>query len=113
MTNLPSDRDVLSAQITQVMEGQKRILELLEKLLEQRGSARPGQLIQEKAVAERLKVSIQTLRRYRAKGVIGFVRVGGHVLYRPEHIDEFITSREHRQRVGRRRASATDAGHRV
>lgn len=50
-------------------------------------------LLDEKAVAELLDVSVASLRRWRMlrKGP-DFNRVGGHIRYRPASVEEYIAS---------------------
>lgn len=102
MTAGPSDRDVLLAKLDAISIDQRRIISLLEELLQGEPTG-PTSLVTEDAVAKTLGVSVVTLRRYRRRGAIGYLRIAGSVLYRREHIDSFLASAEHKQRAGLRR----------
>lgn len=68
------------------------------------------QLLTPEEVAEKLKISANTLRKWRTLGSLGplpFVKIGGRVRYIDEDVDAFIV----RQRRGATEAeSASDSG---
>lgn len=45
--------------------------------------------------AEKLRVSVKTLRRRVHAGEIGYVRQPGQICFRPEHLEDYIRRHEH------------------
>jgi len=65
----------------------------------------PNRLLREAEAAARLNVSPRTLARWREDRVIGCIQAkeGMTVLYKPEHIEEFLQRSEVRPKVRSRR----------
>lgn len=49
----------------------------------------PTGFITEKAVAQLFLMSVSGMRKYRQKGLIGFIKARGRIMYTADHIREF------------------------
>lgn len=55
----------------------------------------PPRLITQEEVAQMMGVGIETIRKWRREGKIGFIRIGRVVRFEPEAIAAFLTAHRH------------------
>lgn len=74
----------------------ERILEQIELLHKKADKLLPNQtgknlkLLDNQDLCQLLNINKRTLQRYRSKGTLKYLRVGGKTFYTTDHINEFI-----------------------
>ncbi len=80
---------------------QQKILRILEILQERisKSESREYPVFSTSELAAKLRVTSRTIQNWRDQGKIGFVQTGNVILYKQEHIEDFLSKHERRSHV--------------